>query len=349
METRKVQQVGHATLTVSLPRDWVKDLGIKRGDLIVFIPQENGSLNLMPSNLIKRKEKGEKVIINSDLCNEPGIMERLIIGNYILGFDIIQIVSSKRISTQQMNEIREAIKKLIGLGIIEETTSQVIIQCSIDPEKFLLPSTLRRLYSIASTMHEEAVQSLINSDLEMAKEVINKENEANTIYWLILRILYLAQRNREIAKKVGIKKQTEILEYKLIAHFLERIADWGENIAKSIIPIASSKVKLPKKLVEKIHQISDFAYSLCYKAMECIHTRDINLANSLINAFESTIELKDNELIKELPIQAPTYIVYLARILWGIRRISELAAEMAEVSIDKALESPSKLCEHYEM
>ncbi|MEM3506507.1 MAG: phosphate uptake regulator PhoU [Candidatus Bathyarchaeia archaeon] len=347
MDTRKVQQVGNATLTISLPRNWVKSLGIKRGDLIVLTTQEDGSLNLIPSNLIKFKERIKKVVINSDFCSEPGIIERLIIGNYIIGFDIIQIVSSKRIQTSQMDEIRGAVKKLIGLGIIEETQSQVVIQCSIDPEKFSLPSTLRRLYSIASTMHEEAIHSLINSDIEMAKGVIERENEANAIYWLILRILYLAQEDKEIAKKVGIKKQKEILEYKLIVHFLERIADWGENIAKSVIPIESSKVKLPKQLIEKISQLSDLAHGLCYKSIECVYTHDINLANSVINTFESIVEFKDNELIKELPIQAPSYIVYVTRILWGIRRISELAAEMAEVSIDKALESSSKFCEYF--
>ncbi|MEM2896090.1 MAG: phosphate uptake regulator PhoU [Candidatus Bathyarchaeia archaeon] len=345
METRKIQQVGHATLTVSLPRDWIKDVGIKRGDLIVFTPQEDGSLNIMPSSLVERGKKSKRAVINSELCSEPRIIEKLIIGNYILGCDTIQIVSSKRISALHMGELRETIKKLIGLGIIEEKSSQVVIQCSIDPEKFSIPSTIRRLYSIASAMHGEAVQSLINSDREMAEEVINRENEANAIYWLILRILYLAQENKEMAKKVGIKKQTEILEYRLIASLLERIADWSENMAKNIIPIASSKVKAPKRLIEKISQLSDLAYALCYKAVECIYTHDISLANSVITAFESTIELKDDDLIKELPIQAPTYIAYLTRILWGIRRVSELAAEIAEVSIDKILGGPNKFCE----
>ena len=47
MEGRKIQRVGRATLTVSLPRAWVKETGIKQGDLVFCAPQKDGSLNIM--------------------------------------------------------------------------------------------------------------------------------------------------------------------------------------------------------------------------------------------------------------------------------------------------------------
>ena len=47
MEGRKIQRVGRATLAVSLPRAWVKETGIKQGDLVFCAPQKDGSLNVI--------------------------------------------------------------------------------------------------------------------------------------------------------------------------------------------------------------------------------------------------------------------------------------------------------------
>lgn len=51
MEGRKIQRVDRATLAVSLPRSWVKEVGIKQGDLVFCIPQKDRSLNVMLSTL----------------------------------------------------------------------------------------------------------------------------------------------------------------------------------------------------------------------------------------------------------------------------------------------------------
>ena len=40
MEPRKIQKVGYSTLSVSLPMNWAKKTGIKKGD-VVFISEEN--------------------------------------------------------------------------------------------------------------------------------------------------------------------------------------------------------------------------------------------------------------------------------------------------------------------
>ncbi|MEM2941767.1 MAG: histidine kinase, partial [Thermoproteota archaeon] len=135
MEIRKVQRVGHSTMTVSLPNEWIKEHDIKPRDLLFILPERDGSLKIMPRH-IAQKEEAEEYIVNADACDEPGMLERIIVGSYILGRDVIRVISTSRIGKNHIDEIRRIVQKLIGLGILEETPKSILLQCSIDSTKF---------------------------------------------------------------------------------------------------------------------------------------------------------------------------------------------------------------------
>jgi len=120
-----VQKVSYSTLSVSLPRRWVKDVELKQGDLVMFLREKDGSLKLMPSELVERKAKAEEFVVNSDLCDEPGMLERIVVGNYILGRDVITITSSSRLKSTQVEEVRRIVRRLFGIGIVEEIPNRI--------------------------------------------------------------------------------------------------------------------------------------------------------------------------------------------------------------------------------
>src|SRR3972149_11602576 len=225
MESRKIQRVGYSTFSVSLPKEWVENTGLKQGDLIMILTEKDGSLKLIPSGMIERKKQLEEYVINSDLCNEPGMLERLIVGNYILGRDVLKVVSSTRLSRVLVDEVRNIAHRLMGLGIVQETPEQIDLQCSIDPTRFKIDMLLRRLSVIASTIHTEAMQALTESNKELAEDAIHREDEADMMYWLALRLLLSAQRDRTIADKIGLEESSQILYYTLATRYLELIAD----------------------------------------------------------------------------------------------------------------------------
>ena len=82
METRKVQQVGFSTLIVSLPRDWTKEVGLKRGQIVTFNKEDDGSLRIK-SGVESRKKEVIRCVINADLCKESKLLTRIITACYI--------------------------------------------------------------------------------------------------------------------------------------------------------------------------------------------------------------------------------------------------------------------------
>ena len=347
MEGRKIQRVGRATLAVSLPRSWVKEVGIKQGDLVFCTPQKDGSLNIVLSTVAERKGEAKEYVVNSDLCNEAGILERIIVGNYVLGRDTIRVVSAKRIKPAHVAEVQKIVRKLMGMGIIEETPTQVILQCSIDPAKFPVPVVMRRLYVIASTIHKEAMQALVDSDRELAEGAARREDDADMIYWLIVRLLFMAQRDRAIADQMGIEDPSEIAGGRVLAGMLERIADWGEKIARNVIALDERGLEVGKQTVNRLSRISEMAYNVCYSAVECVYTGNVEVANGAIETFKKIVEVEEDDLMNRLPAEIPNShaVARLTRIAWGIRRIAELGAEMAEIAINRSLTRSSQLCE----
>ncbi|MCP8308722.1 MAG: AbrB/MazE/SpoVT family DNA-binding domain-containing protein [archaeon] len=349
MEGRKVQRVGTSSLAVSLPIDWAKKAGIKPGDLILFTQEKDGSLKLVPSALAKQESEVKEAVVNSNLCDEYGMLERIIVGNYILGHDVIRIVSSIRMQGAHVEEVRRILRKLIGLGIIEETPNQIVLQCSVDPAKFPIYKVMGRLYIISSLMHEEAVKALIDSNFELAKEAISREDDADMMYYLTLRLLYSAQQDKAIAEKIGLVEPLHALSNRAIALLLERIGDWAENIAKNVLSIKDCRSEINESIVNGLSQLSKLASSICYKAMQSISKNDIKLANSAIGEYKKIIESEEERLTKEILEQVSNiYVVaHLRAVLYSIRRIAELGAEIAQMAINRGLEKSSKICEVY--
>jgi len=339
MESRKLQKVGYSTISVSLPRNWVKEMGLKRGDAVFLVPEKDGSLKLFPSKLRKPSEGIEEYICNSDLCDDPKMLERIIVGSYILGRDLFTVISAERMRSEHIKEIRGIISNLIGLGIVEETPDRITLQCSVDPRKFQLDMLLRRLSIISLTIVKEAIQALVDSNASLAKDAIAREDEADMMYLLAMRLLFSAQRRRQVAEEIGLEDPLHILHLGLMLRYLELIADYAEEIARRAIELLQKyKDKLPEWVIERISNLNDLAHDLVLKSVDSFFIGDIKIANNLLE-MRTFIELERDRLMQELP-----EIPHLRLILWNVTRIAYNGARIALIAIDSALERKTQIC-----
>jgi phosphate uptake regulator len=336
LESRKLQRVGRSTLTVSLPNKWVKENSIKPGDSVFIIAEKDGALKIVPGYAIRREEVEEEYVINADACDESGMLERIIVGSYILGRNVIRIISSNRIEKDQIDEVRKVTRKLIGLGILEESPKQVLLQCSLDPTKFKIDMLVRRLSLIVSTILTEAMQALIEDNKPLAEESIEREDEADTIYYLATRLLLHAQRRPDIAEQIGIANPLFIPALRLILQSLELIGDYSEDIAKKVIAVGTYKDRIEEEIIKKIYDFSEVAQTVFQKAVDCVFTGDIKVANSVLE-MKNNLEIEAERLMYELP-----EIPYLRAILSGLVNIASVGSLNADIAINRALQEHSK-------
>ncbi|MCW4035488.1 MAG: phosphate uptake regulator PhoU [Candidatus Bathyarchaeota archaeon] len=362
MESRKIQRVGASSLAVSLPNDWVKDVGLDKGDLVFFTEDEGGSLKLMTAKQTEKKPV-TTVQVDAEFCKDPELLGRVIIGIYSLGHDSIKLVSAKRLNTEQVNKIRDVTQKLMGMGIMEETPNSLLIQCSIDTTKFPINTLLRRLFIISSTMHREVIDALPGFDTKLADAAISRKQEADTMFWVIVRLLNTCQRDKNIAHQMSIDTPSLIVWYRLIAQYLRLIAERAQKTAKKIVSLNQANDQIGPQLIEETIAINERAYALCHQAINSFFSSDIQAANQAIESYHEIQKVEEqlqervcgsaylrgknfsvNKYFKgKGPIQ-PCAVAQISFIIWSGRRIAELGAELAETAIHRVLCKDTKMC-----
>ncbi|MEM4733582.1 MAG: phosphate uptake regulator PhoU [Candidatus Bathyarchaeia archaeon] len=197
VELRKVQVTRTGTFFVCLPRSWAEQHGLRKGALVALNKTSEGKL------LIDAKYDSEPLpkVVN---LNVGPYLAREIISRYLLGFDVITIQAKTSIDFEVRNVVKATASSLIGLEIIEESYSQIVLQCLLEPSGFPPEKILRRNYAIVGGMSRDAAASFINGDLQLAKSVIARDDESNRLYFLLVRILRTILQAPSLSEKLGI-------------------------------------------------------------------------------------------------------------------------------------------------
>src|SRR3972149_7832254 len=92
---RRVQSTGRGSYIISLPKEWVQDIGLKRGSEIAFNVQTDSSLILVPRKLKEKNEENEKIKLKEYYIifdpKDPQSTRRMIKALYVISADIIRI------------------------------------------------------------------------------------------------------------------------------------------------------------------------------------------------------------------------------------------------------------------
>ncbi len=345
MESRKIQKVGTSTLTISLPRSWATARNLKKGDQ-VFLIEEGETLKVVPASSIQdRRRAAEEYVIDADLCEGPEMLEQIIVGCYVLGRERFTVKSSSRIKSDQVEVTRRASRRLMGLGIIEETSNRIVLQCSIEPTKYPIDALLKRLFNLGSTMLDEAVEALTTRDRRLAEDAMKREDDADMMYWLIVRLLLSAQLDDGLVEKLGMKSKLEIAGYRLIAKELESVADHGEEISQTVMALIDSEVEIPSVLVKALKDLSEGVRELYSRGIAALLSRDLKVASETV-AMRNELAKREEKFTKLLFDQTDDNSIQMRfrTILHGIERMGEYATSIAVVAINRYLERPSNIC-----
>jgi phosphate uptake regulator len=347
VEIRKVQRVGHSTLTVSLPRDWVRQVGLKQGGIVTLRLSEFGELVVTPGTDFEADEM-TVCKINADACKDGELLARMITGNYILGRDTTIVASSTELTPEQLNAIRDCTRRLSGLGIVEQTPNETVIQCFLDPSKFSITGLISRLHKVASSMLDRSIQALMDRKYPLALEVLELESEADRLYWLILRQIFRAISRIPLSRHLGMESATHAVGYRAVSKYLEEIADCSECIASQIISMSEEKYEAHVRVIDEVCKFGLETLAIANGAMDSFTMMDAELANRTI------VRSKQHEEVEKIltdlvltSVQDKKVAVALRSIVWNMLQISRSGQLISEVAINRYLEDNTDLCQFW--
>lgn len=347
LEVRKVQKLGYSTAVVSLPRSWVKERGIKKGDNVIIRIEEDGSLRIMPYNAIEEKSTIDKYTLNVTNISSEKFIERIIIGSYILGHDNLTIkTNEEKLPQHVVDEVMNAISKLAGIEIVEQKKNEITLQCFIDPTKFKLKGLVRRLYTLIFSMIEGISNFLSEGNESIFSQIDSIEAEADRLYWLLVRQLLLSQRSWRIAKEIGITHPYHVVGNRAIVKALENIADTFTEVCKILETIPREwlvRDKLAQESVlRKLSEIIERIGNLLSESMQAFIELSLERANEAINGaerYKEAIHAMDQWILEK--VKDPYVLSSLRLILTNLTLVLNEVQVISEIIFNRSLEVPS--------
>lgn len=340
-EIRKIQITGGSTYIISLPKNWAKEVGLKAGSQVALNYQPDRSLLITPKGELKPEQVEEALLEVTEKLSPKAVISEFI-ATYLIGYSIIRIQFQPE-TVKQRAALKEAIKrKLMGVEIIEESASEMTVQCLLGYKELPIDKALSRMSVLTTSMHKDAINALVNCDTVLAREVVERDDEVDRFYFFIIRELKKAVFNKTILEEIGLVNPRDCLGYRLIVKSIERVADHSARIAYTATTI---KEPLNKKLTKEINDMDALSQEVYQDAIKALYKNDIKLAHDAIAKIRDvqTLEEKTVDLLLNLKL-SNEIVVKLRIILESIRRTAEYGTDIAEIVlnlfIDKKLKKP---------
>ena len=350
---RRVQCTGRGSYIISLPKEWVEDIGLKRGSEIAFNIQPDSTLTLVPRSIMEKEgrentNKPKEYYINIDPKEPPQATIRMIRALYAIGADIIRVHFK---NTQDITKYKNEIKNLardhfLGSEIIDETQDEITLQILIKHSEFPIEKAVRRMAIVALAANRDAIAALKDRSSALFDSVISDHNDVNRLGLYIVRQLkHGIERN--LYRELGFRTPKEFLLYRIAVNDIESITQNAMNIINNLGALQKLiddqtlflKDPIDEEIYNQLVYFSTQAHQLYDDSIKALFKRDYKDAEKLISKREALLPL-ENELIMLMSSKKldPNIASVLRLIFDSSRRIMDYSRNMAELTLNRTVE-----------
>jgi phosphate uptake regulator len=359
---RRVQCTGRGSYIISLPKEWVQDIGLKKGSEIDFKVQPDSSLTLVPRKLKEKYEeaKGAKLkeyYINVDVSEEDlQSTLRMIKALYVISADIIRVHFKGAKNVVKCKNIIKNFARdtLLGAEIIDETQDEITLQILIKHTEFPIEKAVRRMVIVALSANKDAISALKKRDAALFQSVINAHHDANRLgLYAVRQLKFGIERN--LFRDLGFRTPKEFLLYRIIVNDITNIAQNALNIINNLTTFQKQldeqllfiKEPIDEEVCSQLFNFNSIAHQLFEEATKAMFKRAYNDAEKIISKRGSFVTL-ETDLIRLMSTKKldPNVAAILRLILDSSRRILDYGQDIAELTLNRTVE---EICTSFEI
>jgi phosphate uptake regulator len=328
---RRLQQIGSSIL-VSLPSIWIKNNNLKKGSIVPVHINRDNSISIFPSQDDIADKTKELTIPYSSVPMD--MLVNQVYGGYLLGYDMITIKASLQISFEDADRIKKAIRKLVGLEIVDEDGFHIAAQFLLDADTLDAEKILRRMSAIVAGMYRDMLEAIkLKQNSSIRKVIIGRDDEVDRQYFLLVRLIRSAMMDQKLAGKLNLSN-IDILDYRIAANLLESAGDYIVDLANSIdlsyIKVAD-KIVEAGVLVEKMHENSVAAFV----------NKNRSESNAIVKMYDNFMEIK-NSIKNSADSKSLESTIALLNLIYSMDKIARCWVDVADLVKPLHLTAPLK-------
>ncbi|HEV3433085.1 MAG TPA: phosphate uptake regulator PhoU [Nitrososphaera sp.] len=328
---RRLQQIGSSIL-VSLPTMWIKSNNLRKGSIVPVHINRDNSISIFPSQDDTADKIKELSIPYSSVSMD--MLVNQVYGGYLLGYDMITIKASLQISFEDADRIKKAMRKLVGLEIVDEDGLHISAQFLLDADTLDAEKILRRMSAIVAGMYRDMLEALkLKQNSSIRKVIIGRDDEVDRQYFLLVRLIRSAMMDQKLATKLNLSN-IDILDYRIAANLLESAGDYIVDLANSI---DLSHIKAVDEiveagiLVEKMHE----------KSVAAFVNKNRSESNAIIKAYDNFVEII-NEIKNRVDSKSLESTVAVLNLIYSMDKIARCWIDVADLVKPLHLTAPLK-------
>lgn len=238
---RRVQVVGGSTYTVSLPKEWARNVGLEPGSEVSIEVLPDYSLRIIPPRGSKpRGERCIEIVVTSE-NRDLAVLE--ILSAYLAGYNVIRVKYGDDVDPGVVHRIVSIAKsKALGLDMLEERANEVVLYSVIDPASFTIDRILEKMMYTTRFMLEDIGKNFVQVDENALRYVVERDDVVDKLFLLAMRQLNQVLAGEIDPSSIGIDILPQAMYLVLIAKNVERIADHAALIALNLIKAKGSEM-----------------------------------------------------------------------------------------------------------
>ena len=291
MEFRKLISFGKSSFVVSLPKAWVVQQKLKKGDLIAV--DEAGPKLILSKQVDATKEEVEKEITILVDGKTKEHISRETCSAYIRNYRTIKFKGEE--AKTKVREIQEITQNMMALEILEQTENCIIAKDFLNMDKVSSEELIRKMDVVTRTMIDEARKVFTDNNYINLNE---RDKDVNRLYFLLYRSAIYNIENPTRALKNFKLTSIDFMRLHFVAFYIEQIADEARRFARYAHELKlSSKLKLDiEEFVKDVreHYIATMKSTYTQNVKETLRLSEFKVNfDQRLDKFE--LEVKKNE------------------------------------------------------
>ncbi len=313
MEYRKLIAFGKNSFVISLPKPWIQQNKLKKGDLIHV---EESVSNLVLSPQLNEEAKDDKTTTITVNGKDVKRIQRELISAYIQNYNTI-IFSGSEIKCKA-KEIQDFIQQLVALEILEQDSKKITARNFLNLNDISLDQIIRKMDIITRSMLKDCINIFNDDTLE---SIYLRDTNVNRFRFLVCRIVWYGLENPgKVFKKFNLS-QIELFNYWGFSFNIEQIGDCIKRIARNM-----KETKLSKKSQQEFIDLLIKLEKDYLSVLKAFYDNNSEIAYNLVSERGNLIKEcedffyknKDIENIGLLTHNTKTFVINLNAIARGI-------------------------------
>ncbi len=285
---RKLIQHGESSLTVSIPRGFVKDNNLKKGQEIEVIESEKGLF-------ISPEKSKEHKSVSIDISNQLEVIRKILGATYKAGYDELNIKFS---SFDEIKEIKDALQsQFAGYEIIKQEKNNILIKKISEDDFEQFDNVLRRFFIIVNEMASNIKEAVKKQDFQWLKSTS--------------LIKYESDRLADYCRRaINLKFKSNYKRLGPLYTVIEQIEKVSDNYQELCNYTSNNKINLSEKIKDIIANLVEFQNLFC----SLFFKFDINRINEL-KKFRDNLQDEIKSTIKKTKEKETYVLIIVDRVL----------------------------------